>query len=87
MRIGTGPHLFLNLAGMATSYVLIALPRDKLRSEKHGIFRGMVGARFVLADQLHQAVQESSKVQEEEGIHPETTTRLIKARRISTGSE
>ena len=28
MCIGTRPHLFSNFAGMATSYVLIALQRD-----------------------------------------------------------
>ena len=40
----------------------------------------MVGARVLLADRLHQAVQESSKEQEEEGIQlEETTTWLIKA--------
>ena len=32
---------------------------------KDGVLRGVIGARVVLADMLHQAVQESSKGQED----------------------
>ena len=90
MRIGTCLYLFSNFVGTTTLYVLIALARDESRSEKHGVFRGIVGARVVPADRLHQAVQVSSERQDEEGVQPEETTtsacpkRLIKALISST---
>ena len=55
-----------------------------------GVFQGIVGARVVPADRLHQAVQVSSEGQDEKGVQPEETTtsacpkRLIKALILST---
>ena len=90
MRIGTCPYLFSNIANTATLYVLIVLPCDGLRCEKHCVFRGIVSTRIVPADWLHQAVQVSSERQDEKGVQPEETTmsvcpkRLVKALISST---
>ena len=41
---------------------------------KDDVLQGIIGAHVVLADRLHQAVQEASKGQEEKRIQPEETT-------------